>query len=184
MVKVRKSDDGQFHQGDILQNVDCIEYADIIDGYVTISKMHYPHAVILSQECDLTQDYSIRGTDKRNDKFLPNVMIAPAFNYEHFRTGTHLSNMDYVCDAQFQNQKRAPAKNLKGNNNPRYHYLEFDEKIPIVPLVVDFKRFFTLNLTWLYERKEQVYLYSLKELYREDMVQRFASFLSRIGLPE
>ena len=59
-VQVINRSDGQLHQGDILRDVECIEFADVVNGQVDISKVHYQYVVLLSQECDLTQDYSER----------------------------------------------------------------------------------------------------------------------------
>lgn len=75
------------------------------------------------------------------------------------------------------------GKNLTQNKIPRYHYMEFPEGIPIVPSIIDFKHYFSLNVEYLYEIREQNFVCKIAELYREDISQRFASFLSRIGLP-
>ena len=69
------------------------------------------------------------------------------------------------------------------NETPRYHYLKFPNEVPIVPSIIDFKHYFSLNLEYLYEIKNESFLCRISELYREDISQRFASFLSRIGLP-
>lgn len=188
MIQAHVLNSGQIHQGDIFRDIDCIERADIIDGHVEISKIRYPYVIVLSQECDLTQDYSERnkeGSDSVTwDKILPNVIVAPLYNYEHFRTGEHLSNFGYKMATDYGNPKKTPAKTLVQNNNPRYQYLEFDESIPLVPTVVDFKHFFTVDISGLYLVKESHYVCSLDVLFRERVSQRFANFLARIGLPD
>ena len=181
--------DGQIHQGDVYRDIDYIEYADVIDGRVDISKIRYQYVVVFSQECDLTQDYNVRtnvGENNltKNDKTLQNVIVAPMFNYEHFREGSHLSNLGFKMTTEYTNPKKTPARVLQQNNNPRYHYLEFDDSVPIVPSVIDFKHFFTLNINLLYEIKDTHYVCSLNSLFRERASQRFANYLSRIGLPE
>lgn len=187
MIETMMWSDGQIHQGDIYKDIDYIEYAEIIDGRVEISKIRYQHVMVLSQECDLTQDYTERKKDPKDpkvyDKLLQSIIVVPLFNYEQFRTGSHLSNLGYTMATDYSNPKKTPAKTLKQNNNPRYHYVEFDDTIPIIPSVIDFKRFFTVDINTLYKFKSQNYICSLDILFRERVSQRFANFLSRIGLP-
>ncbi len=183
--------DHQIHQGDIYQDIDYIEYADVIDGHVEISKIRFQHVIVLSQECDLTQDYTERSKNPETekvtyDKLLQSVIVAPMFNYEHFKMGSQFSNFGYDMAASYElykNQSKTPAKTLKENNNPRFHFLEFDGSIAVVPSVVDFKRFFTVDINWLYKMRDTNYVCSLETLYRERFSQRFANFLSRVGLP-
>ena len=202
-VQVINRDDRQLHQGDIYRDIECIEYAEIINGRVEISKIHYQHVVLMSQECDLTQDHTERekeleynkrkksGEDTQKikityDKLLQNVIVAPLFNFEHFKMGSHFSNFGFDMSKSYEqyiNPDKTPHKVLVANNNPRYHYLEFEQNVPIVTSVVDFKQFFTVNISWLFEHKNEHYVCSLDNLYRERLSQRFANYLSRIGLP-
>ena len=82
------------------------------------------------------------------------------------------------------NKKKTDNKMLRDNKNPRYHFLEFDKNIRVVDSVVDFKHYFTVNTTTLQELKKDNFVCSISELYRESLSQRFANYLSRIGLPE
>jgi hypothetical protein len=72
---------------------------------------------------------------------------------------------------------------LRHNERPRYHYLEFPPSIPLVPSVIDFKHYFSVNIKYLKKIKRTNFVCQLSELHREDVSQRFASFLARIGLP-
>ena len=178
--------DGQIHQGDIYKNIDYLEYAEFVDGRVEISKIRYQYVMVLSQECDLRQDFTERNKESNRtfDKLLQSVIVVPLFNYEHFRTGSHFSNFGYTMATDYTNSNKTPAKTLMQNNNPRYHYMEFDNSVSIIPSVVDFKRFFTVDISTLYKIRSQNYVCSLNTLFRERVSQRFANFLSRIGLPE
>lgn len=187
MIQAQILDAKQFHQGDILKNVDYIERADVIDGYVEISKIRYPYVIVLSQECDLTQDYAVRtkSEDKKGsqDKLLRSMIVAPMYNFDHFKMGQHYSNFGYQMATDYSNPKTA-QKTLTQNNNPRYHFLEFDESIPVVASVIDFKHFFTVDIATLYTKKQEHYVCSLDPLFRERVSQRFANYLARIGLPD
>lgn len=189
MTNSIKWSDGQVHQGDIYRDIDYIEYANVVDGRVEISKIRYQYVMVLSQECDLTQDFTERQKNPEKDtitydKILQSVVVVPMFNFEHFKDGSHLSNLGFTMAKDYTNQSKTPAKTLKQNNNPRYHYLAFDESIPIVPSVMDFKRFFTIDINTLYKMRADHYECSVDTLFRERVSQRFANFLSRIGLPD
>ena len=98
--------------------------------------------------------------------------------------GNHLSELGRKMQTISPKLTKTDNKNLRNNDNPRYHFLEFDEKIPIVNSVIDFKHYFTVNITKLQEHKNSHYICTVSELFRERISQRFANYLSRIGLPE
>jgi hypothetical protein len=73
---------------------------------------------------------------------------------------------------------------LWNNERPRYHYLEFDKNVPIVPSVIDFKHYFSSTVKYLVALKPTAYVCTVAPLFREDIAQRFAAYLARVGLPE
>jgi hypothetical protein len=81
------------------------------------------------------------------------------------------------------NRVKSPGQNLRNNETPRYHYLEFPETVPVPPSVIDFKHYFAVNVSHLKRLKAKNFVCQVSALYREDISQRFSSFLSRIGLP-
>ena len=186
MIKIKVQKKARISQGDIYKDVEFIEYAIEKKGVIEISKIVFPFVVVLTQDCDLNQDYAVRWAKKEtsnHDKKLFSVIVAPLYNYEHFYKGEHLGmlNMDM---ADISKNGRTHRKNLTQNQTPRYHYLPFPENIPIVTSVVDFKHYFTVNVEYLKKHKKKNFICQLDALYREDLSQRFSSFLSRIGLPE
>ena len=175
-------------QGDIYKNVEFIEKIKEENGIIEIRKIVFPYAIILTQECDLTHDFSFRFNKQKNgDKILLSVLAAPIYNADHVSNGEHLSQ---IRDRPMQeikmkrkNKFTTGWKKLIQNETPRYHYLEFPNEIAIVPSVIDFKHYFSVNLDYLYEMRQNNFLCKVSELYREDISHRFAGFLSRIGLP-
>lgn len=144
--------------------------------------------VVLTQDCDLEQDWSLRdkqsiqqaGEVVTQDKYLLSVLVAPLYNLDHLCAGDHLSELNMKM--QLINSER--KKLLRSNNTPRYHYIEFPADVPATPAVIDFKHYFSINVETLNSIHSNNLVCSVSELYREDVSQRFASFLSRIGLPE
>ena len=137
--------------------------------------------VVLSQDCDLTWDFNNDGND---DKKLLSILVAPLYNVEHVYLGEHLSDLDLKMRNITSKKDSTENKNLKQNQTPRYHYIEFPEEVEIVNSVIDFKHYFTINRNYFYEIKDQNFVCRLAELYREDLSFRFANYLSRIGLPD
>lgn len=184
MIKIKKSKRSRVVQGDIIKDVEYIEYATEKDGDIAISKIVFPLVVVLTQDCDLAQDYKFRWSKARiidQDKYLMSALVAPLYNEEHIYTGEHLSFLDMKMSAI--SKKKSPGKSLRNNETPRYHYLEFDTSIPMVNSVIDFKHYFSVNIRYLKSHKKDNFVGQIKELYRENMSQRFSSYLSRIGLP-
>lgn len=160
------------------------------DGILTISKIVYPLAVVLSQECDLEQDYKSRHPDEgkspNNDKNLLSIIMAPMYNYDHFILGEHLIELDMEMQKfplKKGNTESTDMRNLKNNETPRYHYFDFGNEIDLPKSVVDFKHYFTINLQELEKTMQSKYVCALAPLFRERLVQRFSNYLSRIGLP-
>ena len=180
----------RIQQGDIISDVEYIEYADVEDGVVKISKIRFPHVIVLSQECDLTWDYESRDRQRKNqqegnqDKFLFTVIVAPLYNYQQFLNGEHLSELGLTMRKLPSQKKKTENKYLRNNEIPRYHFLDFPNDVSIVDSVVDFKHYFTVNITRLEVHKETHFVCSLPTLFRERIAQRFANYLTRIGLPD
>ena len=113
---------------------------------------------------------------------LINEVTAPLYNVEYVYLGEHLSELNMKMEGI--NRKRSPGVNLRNNLIPRYHFLEFPENIPIVTSIIDFKHYFSVNVKYLHKIKKTNFICSVSSLFRESISQRFAYFLSRIGLPE
>ena len=184
MKNVRVCKKARISQGDIYKDVDFIEYAIEKNDVIEISKIVFPLIIVLTQDCDLNQDYTVRWARNgasNHDKKLISIIVAPLYNAEHVYLGEHLSELK--MEMVKINRGKTPGKTLRQNQTPRYHYLEFPLDIPVVPSVIDFKHYFTVNVEYLKKHKQKNFICQIGPLYREDVSQRFSSYLSRIGLP-
>ena len=168
----------RIRQGDILQN---LKYQYVDNDLVTVL---FPYTVVLSQDCDLDQDFIARnpkdGEQPHHDSYLDTVLVCPAFNADKFRTGQHLASLELVMEAKNKHQ----WKYIKSNRDPRYHYLEGVPEKGIPELVIDFKRYYVISRDYVYSNFETQFAASIQELYRELLSQRFAYYLSRVALPD
>ena len=185
-MKISCEKRSRISQGDIYRNVEFIEYFAEKEGKIEVPIITFPLVIVLTQECDLFQDYKSRyGRPKKptqtQDKYLISVLVSPLYNLEHVLIGEHLSELNLKMQAI--NRMATEGKYLIQNKIPRYHYIEFPPRIPIPPSVIDFKHYFSVNVEYLKKIKKSDFVCRISPLYREDISQRFASFLSRIGIP-
>lgn len=185
MIQVNRQNEPRIRQGDIIENVEYIESVTENDGIIQVSRIVFPLVVVLTQDCDLTWDYEARKKESTNqDKYLMSVIVAPLYNYEHFVEGKHLTELGQEMAMISRNESKTDNKNLRQNETPRYHYLDFDQTIPIVNSVIDFKHYFSVNVQHFQNHKKDNFVCSVSEMFRERISQRFANYLSRIGLPD
>lgn len=184
-IRVKKQRVPRICQGDVFKDIEYVEYISEKEGNLEVSRIIFPLVTVLTQDCDLEQDYNSRWSKKEDkkdqDKFLLSVLVAPMYNAEHVYQGEHLSELKMKM--QKIKRKGTSGNDLRNNQKPRYHYLEFPPEIHIVPSVIDFKHYFSVNIKQLKKLKRTNFICSIPPLFREDISQRFASFLARIGLP-
>lgn len=178
----RKHNADRIVQGDILRDIKFIDWDwDVKKGDVITIEKELPYTVILTQDCDLEQDFRCRNNSKtNNDKMLQSVLVCPAWGWEEFIKGDHL--LDF--DSKMEIIPTARQKQIKIQQVARYHYLDSDLENQIPPLVIDFKHYYTLPINFLGHIYKKHYVTSVNELFRESLCQRFSFYLSRIGLPE
>jgi hypothetical protein len=185
VIKVLRTKSARVSQGDVIRDIEVLERATVRSGIVEISRIQFPLIIVLTQDCDLEQDHRVRrrrSVARDQDKELFSALVAPLYNAEHVFKGDHLSELGRKM--MEINRSKTPGSNLMRNETPRFHYLEFPEQVPVVASVIDFKHFFSVSLHELTAKKRTNFVCQVSDLFREDISQRFASFLSRIGLPE
>ncbi|MEP7244114.1 MAG: hypothetical protein ABI885_10535 [Gammaproteobacteria bacterium] len=169
-------------QGDVLRDVVLLEAATDSEGELDVFERTLPYVVVLTQDCDLEQDDSAREeTPKKNDdKHLQSVLLCPAYQSMKVRAGTHLQELGLTMQAFGKELWRPIAQ----NSAPRYHMLPEETGVQLPELVLDFKQYFTSPREFFCARYKTHYVTTLGPLFRESLSQRFAQYLSRIGLPE
>lgn len=182
-TQVQTIKENRLCQGDILRDVFWLEHVTEEAGIIEVARIVFPLAIVLTQDCDLEQDHRFRGESaSTQDKWLISVLMAPLYNVEHVYEGTHLSELNIKME--ILPKGRSAGNFLRNNERPRYHYLEFEDNVPIVPSVIDFKHYFSATVSYLTDLKPNGYVCTVAPLFREDIAQRFAAYLARIGLPE
>lgn len=173
-------------QGDILINLK-FSVSNTKDDTVTQHDFLLNYSVVMSQDCDLEQYYKNKQTvsevSNSFDKYIPNILICPAYPSERFITGEHLDGFQMESFGNSASQQKTLEKIKRNNSFNRYHFLQgVSEKFP--DLIIDFKHFYTIPTEILSENFKEPYLVTINELFRERLSQRFANYLSRFGLPD
>ena len=183
MHNFKRDKNNRINQGDIFRKITHIENWEESGNELKISRICYPYVVILSQDCDLREDVSVRSKEI-NDKALISVLAAPLYNFDQFLDGEHLQGLGIdKTSSVSKNPDKTDHKNLIQNKNPRYHFLEVTSQTTLPKLVIDFKHYFSISIEYLQKIRDENFVHPIDFLYREQLSQRFANYLSRIGLP-
>ncbi len=171
-------------QGDILKNVVVSIGAGTNTDHL---KLEFEYAVVLSQDCDLEQDFTERlGITEEHDKHIETILVCPAYVIDKFSNGDHVSFMIEGKPSSRSMQKHTSKiiNRIKSNDTyKRYHYLAEDLENGVPGLIIDFKHFVAASRQQLYKSRVNQYVTTNNELYRESLSLRFANYLGRIGLP-
>jgi len=183
MHNFKRDKNNRINQGDIFRQITHIENWKECRNELTISRICYPYVVILSQDCDLREAASVR-SNTISDKALISVLAAPLYNFDLFLEGKHLQGLGIDnIETVSKSPQKTNHKNLIQNQNPRYHFLEDNTNVRLPKLVIDFKHYFSISIKYLREIRDENFVHPINFLYREQLSQRFANYLSRIGLP-
>lgn len=141
---------------------------------------HHPWVIVMTSYCDLVRDHDIRiqaGNNESNmPEELPQVILCDAFEEDVVRRNPRINTTVW--------------KQIATNQKMRFHHLpasSVSETVDMPSLTLDFRKLFGVRTKRLYEaiasgsveRKG-----SLPDLYREDVIHRYASFLGRVSLPD
>ncbi len=169
-------------QGEILSNVVQSQLSlASVGGPPEVDFKHHPFAVLLTQDCDLEQDFDAKQKGKMNDKRLPGLLFCEMATAEETKVRVAENNL-----------KQWERLSIRINKNERYHFFQKVDpscdarQIGLDELVVDFKRYFTLPTEEVYRRIECGEAHRrcvLVSPYLEHLSSRFAYYLSRVALP-
>jgi hypothetical protein len=163
---------GALRQGELVVDLKqgVLDIAALRDGRHIVDTVTRSFALVVTQDCDLEQDYS-------SGKRVLSVLFCIAQTAE----ATRASSPDF---------KSTGWKRVVQNKEMRFHFLQGpipaeDNAAEGLPdLVVDFKSYFALPRDEAYFRIEQLRRRcALVSPYVEHLSTRFAHYLARVALP-
>ena len=138
-------------------------------------------AVILTQDCDLAQDWDKRQADPRVDTDLRSVLVCPAWAADELRRSQNLTTRRWEV--------------VRQNKDERYAYVaEIPREVDAAgeghpALLLDLTNYFTIRTVELYRQLRGTgpgaprRRCRLETPWREHLQYRFAAYHARIGLP-
>ncbi len=176
--------EGRLHQGEVLSslvqmkvNIDKLSASNSTEP--TIDRIVHPFAIIVSQDCDLEQDFNSNSEGKTAiGQLLPSILFCEVGEADKVRSGPPSLASDIW-------------RRVKSNKDERYQFLqkvavEQDGQGRGLPaLALDFKRYFTIPTDEVYfrlkgEAKRHCVLVSP---YLQNFINRFFHFQMRVALP-
>lgn len=203
-IKFEKPAPGAWvHQGDVYHDVTIVDSCDEVGKDEVVQKVTFPLSVVLGQECDLASDGALRsdelppGRSQRphdQDAALLSVLMIPLYEATAVWAGVHCSDFVQLLytgtdtHASPVSLRRRTIgtddqKRIRCNRDDRYQFFQISSAELTGEFVADFKQYFAVPVDYLMSHREQC-CGSLATPYRESLSQRFAYFISRIGLPE
>ncbi len=176
-------------QGDIYKNVKYSYIDSEDDAGVNVVEFEFPLAVIISQACDaISMEQIITEQKGKPAKFMPSILLCPIYDRTVAKNGDHLidafSKLDLVLvkeDIYHSDDYKVAQRDW----HYRLHALEvvIDGKGVINNAIIDFKHYFTVPMSYLVKHKEDR-LFHLDDLYAEQLSLKFATFISRVAIPD
>jgi hypothetical protein len=170
---------GALRQGEIISNLvqPRLKIETLFTDEPVIAFEEHPLAIVITQDCDLDQDYRSRYGGGSQDKLIPSVLFCQMISAQ---------------DLKGRGLDRRTWDRVIINKDERYHFFQKVESEQdalgngLPELGVDFKRYFTLPTEEVYKRidseaNRRCYLYSP---YLEHFSTRFAYYQFRIALPQ
>ena len=140
--------DLRLFQGEIISNLLRLrlDLASLGTSAPVMQKEVYEYAILLTQNCELDQDFKARNAKNKPDKLIPNMLFC------QLSTAEQLSGTVGGSDIW---------KRVRQNKDERYQFLQkvdvacdtLQQGLP--ELAIDFKRYFTIPTEEVYKRRDQ-----------------------------
>lgn len=179
---------GSLRQGEIISDlvqivIDLDEFSSYNESNSVIEITH-PYAIIVTQDCDLEQDFKVRsGESLSSHRLINSILFCIADSADERILKPPLIQAS---------KKSMLMSNITKNKDERFHYLE---RVPtendkmkkgLPDLIVEFKHYFTIPTEEVYKRLDLKILKrrcQLKSPYLEHFNLRYHYYHNRIALP-
>ena len=151
-----------------------------VGGDPLVDFFQHPFAILMTQDCDVEQDFVVRQKGEVNDKILPGLLFC------------EVATAEELFGRVAGTKKVWERLNIPLNKNERFHFFgavapDCDARqIGLPELAIDFKRYFTVPTEEVYRRVELGEAKRrciLNSPYLEHLSSRFAYYMSRVALP-
>ena len=176
-------------QGDIFKDVKY-SYIDSEDeSTVNIIEYEFPLSIVVSQSCDvIAMDSIISSRSGKPTKFMPSILLCPIYDFDTAKKADHLEEAFHTLSIDFQKEgifNSDEKKVISKDWHYRFHNLtvNLNDNDIISHSVIDFKHYFTVPMSYLIQNKGNR-LCRIDDIYAEQITLKFATFLSRVAMPD
>lgn len=184
--------DDSLCQGDVFRDVKYCYLDSEEDDYIDMVEFTFPMAVIVSQACDvIAMSKMITAKAGKTTKFMPSILMCPIYSVESAKKSAHIE--DAFKELSIENidgrEERFLYSDDKKVANKDWHYrfhlldIKIGKTQVVENAVVDFKHYFTVPATYLIKHRDDR-LFKLDDVYAEQITLKFATFLSRVAMPD
>ncbi|MBR4531210.1 hypothetical protein IKO70_02215 [bacterium] len=179
-------------QGDVFQNVQYAYLDSEDDASIQVVEFVFPMAVIVSQACDvISMSDMISKQEGKSTKFMPAILMCPIYDMDDVKKANHLTaafeelginRLDNKDDTLLTKED---SKVAGKDWHYRFHNIEVEinnEKV-VERAVIDFKHYFAVPASYLIKNRENR-LFHLENLFAEQITLKFATYLSRVAIPD
>ena len=187
LVYQTSPENGSLEQGELLEDIwehrAALPFMEFTGNeVVSFDSIHHALMMVMTAVCDLEQDYNVRNrgeVDERDPGIVPHVLLCEVFSSE----GGALWGRPGL-------ESRQDRRRVFQNQNERYYYLppsKTTDEHEIPGIVLDFKKSLALPTHLIYAGLQPNgirRLGVLPPIYVHDVIQRYYSYLSRVGTPD
>lgn len=188
-AKIVTQDEG-VNQGDIFKDVKYSFIDSEDNDSIDVIEYTFPYAVVVSQSCDVTfMDEFESGENSLPVKYMPSILLCPIYSKELIAHGEHLKeiyediNRTLIAGSPYYNKD--DIKTTEKDQHVRFHVLKVvaNNRTLLDNMVIDFKHIFSVPMKYLRNNRDKR-MCSIEDIYIDQIVNKMAAYLSRIGLPD
>lgn len=179
-------------QGDVFKDVRYMYIESEDDENVQVVEFTFPMAVIISQACDvISMGDMIAEKQGKATKFMPSILMCPIYDMEVAKSTNHLTQAFNELgitklDGESDHLIYSDDRKVAGKDwHYRFHDLtvSINGKHVLENAVIDFKHYFTVPASYLMKNRKDR-LFHLEDLFAEQITLKFATYLSRVAIPD
>lgn len=175
-------------QGDIFKNVTFVYDVKKEQEELRIIELTFPYVLVITQSCDMLHaSRLIKSNIDSEAKMMFSVIVVPIFEKETITKGEHYKELkekgivDFKINSTFIDKN--DIKIIEKDMHYRFHILNIDKQFEIPESIIDFKSFFTINVSAINQMIDKR-VCRIDSFGCQQIVNKFAAFLSRVGLSD
>ena len=184
-------DNDPIMQGDIYKKVKYSYIDSENESAIDIIEFEFPLAVIISQACDvLSMEKILNKKIGKATKFMPSILLCPIYDKDIAKTSNLLKSAFNELGLTLEEDNMYQKDDYKvalRDWHYRFHAMEIDvmdkKELNISDAIIDFKHYFSVPMSYLISNRKNRICH-LDDLFAEQLSLKFATYLSRVAIPD